>query len=160
MSKTVSRYNTHAEWYGEGLARSECKRASLREASFCPRAASSARLWRRTTMLPPPANRAGPGLVLALHPTVHWGSRGASQRDDQPRVADVEDRMLKARTQRQGMSFSDVIQQYVRRALIETSSPKKRGRKVGPAPLQPGRTPWPKPEPSEFRLDQRSSILR
>ena len=111
-------------------------------------------------MLPSPANRAGPGLVLALHPTVHWGSRGHCSETTNLRVADVEDRMLKVRTERQGMSFSDVIRQYVRRALIETSSPKKRGRKVGPAPLQPGRTPWPKPEPSEFRRDQRTSILR
>ena len=107
-------------------------------------------------MLPPPARRAGPGLVLVLHPTVHWGSRGHRSETTNLRVADVEDRMLTARRERQGMSLSDVIRQYLRRAFIETFPPKKRGRKVGPAPLQPSRTPWPKPEPSELRRDQRS----
>jgi hypothetical protein len=56
-------------------------------------------------MLPRPPRRARPGLVLALHPTVHWGSMGHRRETTNLRVADIEDRMLKARTERQGISL-------------------------------------------------------
>jgi hypothetical protein len=60
-------------------------------------------------MLPPAPTQSGGGLILALHPTVHWGSMGHCSETTNLRVADVEDRMLKAQTERQGMSLSDVI---------------------------------------------------
>jgi hypothetical protein len=41
------------------------------------------------------------------------------------RITDDENRMLKALAEHQGMSVSDVIRQYVRRAFAETFSPKR-----------------------------------
>jgi uncharacterized protein (DUF1778 family) len=41
------------------------------------------------------------------------------------RVTDDEDRMLKALAEHQGMSISDVVRQYIRRAFIEAFPPKK-----------------------------------
>jgi uncharacterized protein (DUF1778 family) len=41
------------------------------------------------------------------------------------RVTDDEDRMVKALAEHQGMSISDVIRQYIRRAFAETFPPKK-----------------------------------
>jgi uncharacterized protein (DUF1778 family) len=41
------------------------------------------------------------------------------------RVTDDETRMLKALAEHQGMSASDVIRQYIRRAFIEAFPPKK-----------------------------------
>ena len=141
MSKTVSRYNTHAEWYGEGLARSECKRARLREASFPPPRTLFGAAREANHDATPPRTQSGAGACscTASHRTL--GDQGHRSETTNIRVADVEDRMLKARTERQGKSLSDVIRQYLRRAFVETFPPKKRGRKVGPAPLQPGRTP-------------------
>jgi hypothetical protein len=61
------------------------------------------------------------------------------------RVADVEDRMLKARTERQGISLSDVIRQYLRRAFIETLRQKNEEEMWGPRRCNPagprGRNP-------------------
>lgn len=42
------------------------------------------------------------------------------------RVTDDEDRMLKALAEHQGMSISDVIRQYIRRAFLEAFPPRKR----------------------------------
>jgi uncharacterized protein (DUF1778 family) len=44
------------------------------------------------------------------------------------RVTDDEDRMLKALAEHQGMSISDVIRQYIRRAFAEAFPPVKRKR--------------------------------
>jgi uncharacterized protein (DUF1778 family) len=41
------------------------------------------------------------------------------------RITDDEDRMLKALAEHQGMSVSDVVRQYVRRAFAEAFTPKK-----------------------------------
>jgi uncharacterized protein (DUF1778 family) len=41
------------------------------------------------------------------------------------RVSDDEERMLKALAEHQGLSVSDVIRQYVRRAFAEAFPPKK-----------------------------------
>jgi uncharacterized protein (DUF1778 family) len=41
------------------------------------------------------------------------------------RVTDDEDRMLKALAEHQGMSISDVIRQYIRRAFAEAFPQKK-----------------------------------
>jgi uncharacterized protein (DUF1778 family) len=41
------------------------------------------------------------------------------------RVTEDEDRMLKALAEHQGMSLSDVIRQYIRRAFAEAFPPKK-----------------------------------
>jgi uncharacterized protein (DUF1778 family) len=41
------------------------------------------------------------------------------------RVTDDEDRMLKALAEHQGLSISDVVRQYIRRAFAETFSPKR-----------------------------------
>jgi uncharacterized protein (DUF1778 family) len=41
------------------------------------------------------------------------------------RITDDEDRMLKALAGHQGMSISDVIRQYIRRAFAEAFPPKK-----------------------------------
>jgi uncharacterized protein (DUF1778 family) len=41
------------------------------------------------------------------------------------RVTDDEDRMLKALAEHQGMSISDVIRQYIRRAFAEAFPAKK-----------------------------------
>jgi hypothetical protein len=45
------------------------------------------------------------------------------------RMTDDEDRMLKALAEHQGMSISDVIRQYVRRAFAEAFQPKRAGKK-------------------------------
>jgi uncharacterized protein (DUF1778 family) len=41
------------------------------------------------------------------------------------RVTDEEDRMLKALAEHQGLSISDVVRQYIRRAFAEAFPPKK-----------------------------------
>jgi uncharacterized protein (DUF1778 family) len=41
------------------------------------------------------------------------------------RVTEDEDRMLKALAEHQGMSISDVVRQYIRRAFVEAFPPKK-----------------------------------
>ena len=41
------------------------------------------------------------------------------------RVTDDEDRMLKALAEHQGMTASDVLRQYIRRAFAEAFPPKK-----------------------------------
>jgi uncharacterized protein (DUF1778 family) len=41
------------------------------------------------------------------------------------RVTDDEDRMLKALAEHSGLSISDVIRQYIRRAFAEAFPPKK-----------------------------------
>ncbi len=40
------------------------------------------------------------------------------------RLTDDEDRMLKALAEHQGLSVSDVLRQYIRRAFIEAFPPK------------------------------------
>jgi uncharacterized protein (DUF1778 family) len=45
------------------------------------------------------------------------------------RVTDDEDRMLKALAEHQGMSISDVIRQYIRKAFAEAFPPKKTTKK-------------------------------
>jgi uncharacterized protein (DUF1778 family) len=42
------------------------------------------------------------------------------------RISDDEDRMLKALAEHQGMSISDVLRQYIRRAFAEAFPPKKK----------------------------------
>jgi uncharacterized protein (DUF1778 family) len=41
------------------------------------------------------------------------------------RIADDEDRMLRALAEHQGLTISDVIRQYIRRAFAEAFPPKK-----------------------------------
>jgi uncharacterized protein (DUF1778 family) len=41
------------------------------------------------------------------------------------RVTEDEDRMLKALAEHQGMSISDVIRQFIRRAFAEAFQPKR-----------------------------------
>jgi predicted DNA-binding protein len=41
------------------------------------------------------------------------------------RITDDEDRMLKALAEHQGLTSSDIIRQYIRRAFAEAFPPKK-----------------------------------
>ncbi|HXN32583.1 MAG TPA: ribbon-helix-helix protein, CopG family [Polyangiaceae bacterium] len=41
------------------------------------------------------------------------------------RVTDDEDRMVRALAEHQGLSISDVIRQYIRRAFLDAFPPKK-----------------------------------
>jgi uncharacterized protein (DUF1778 family) len=45
------------------------------------------------------------------------------------RISDDEDRMLKALAEYTGLSISDVIRQYIRRAFAEAFPPTKRPKK-------------------------------
>lgn len=45
------------------------------------------------------------------------------------RISEDEDRMLKALAEHQGMSISDVVRQYIRRAFAEAFPPTKRSKK-------------------------------
>jgi hypothetical protein len=41
------------------------------------------------------------------------------------KMSDEEERMVKALAEHQGLSISDIIRQYIRRAFAETFPPKK-----------------------------------